>query len=575
MGSEITPSEARSTKKEERRRIIIALLFLLLSCGCVFCSSQTALWLIDRSTIQGSMLSTLRADYGPNGSLALAPLSSDIIAEAAQDEAQLTLKQTPLASGLDVAILPNPIPTPIPTLVALLPTPTPTPTTQAAPNPVPATPTSVAVLPTATAAPPTSTAAPPTATTLPPTATPPLATPTLAPLTPSPTTLPPTPSATAVLPTVTATSLPPTTTSTSTTAPPTPTGTLIPTQTDTPTATGTATPTATATATPTATDTATATATATPTDTPTATPTNTPIPPSVQFSAATYSVSEAGGSVTITVNLSASTSTTVTVNYATSDGTANAGSDYTTASGVLTFSPGQTSQTFAVPITNDATPEVDETVNLTLSSPSGATLGSPGSATLTIVDNDVTCPGQYPTGEPNLGAPNGVFALIGCQAGLIVNLGSNPITINGDNNPDFDFVYYESRPVPPATVPPPPNVIFMDIVEIQIGQTPSGPWYTVMYWGDNINDANTNIFPTYPDLGPNWYQAGGSDNQPMAAPPLYTNPGAPAFPTGVQIDVDNVPTGSPPPGSYQYIRIYSPAGGSSDGPEIDAIEVLP
>jgi len=108
----------------------------------------------------------------------------------------------------------------------------------------------------------------------------------------------------------------------------------------------------------------------------------------IQFSAATYSVNESAGSATITVTLTGSTSTTATVSYATSNGTAVAGSDYIATSGTLTFAPGVTSQTFSVPIVNDAIFEANESLSLTLSNPVSATLGSPNPATLTIVDND-------------------------------------------------------------------------------------------------------------------------------------------------------------------------------------------
>ncbi len=109
----------------------------------------------------------------------------------------------------------------------------------------------------------------------------------------------------------------------------------------------------------------------------------------LQFSSATYSVNEDAGSATITVTLGAASGVTVTVDYATSDGTAVAGSDYTTATSTLTFSPGVTSQTFTVPITDDTEIEEDETVNLVLSNPANTLLGSPSSAVLTIVDGDV------------------------------------------------------------------------------------------------------------------------------------------------------------------------------------------
>lgn len=117
--------------------------------------------------------------------------------------------------------------------------------------------------------------------------------------------------------------------------------------------------------------------------------TDVPTAPTVSFAAATHSVNEAAGTRTITVNLSKVGTSTITVNYATSSGTATSGTDFTATSGTLTFAPGITSQTFDVPITNDLTLEPTESFNLTLSSPSGATLGATPTATVSIVDNDV------------------------------------------------------------------------------------------------------------------------------------------------------------------------------------------
>jgi hypothetical protein len=100
-------------------------------------------------------------------------------------------------------------------------------------------------------------------------------------------------------------------------------------------------------------------------------------------------VNEANGTVTITVILSAAQGQAVTVNYATSDGSATAGSDYTTRSGTLTFIPGQTSRTFTVPIINDTNTELNETFTVTLSTPTNASLGTPNPATVTIIDDDL------------------------------------------------------------------------------------------------------------------------------------------------------------------------------------------
>ncbi|MCM3871481.1 MAG: carboxypeptidase regulatory-like domain-containing protein [Pyrinomonadaceae bacterium] len=110
------------------------------------------------------------------------------------------------------------------------------------------------------------------------------------------------------------------------------------------------------------------------------------------FSSAAYMVSESGPVATITVNRSGGTNGEARIDYATSNGTATAGgTDYTTATGTLIFANGVTTQTFTVPINNDAIDEPDETVNLTLSNPQGSgALGSPSTAVLTITDDDAT-----------------------------------------------------------------------------------------------------------------------------------------------------------------------------------------
>ena len=99
-------------------------------------------------------------------------------------------------------------------------------------------------------------------------------------------------------------------------------------------------------------------------------------------------VEEAAGAVlAFTVTLSRSTATNVTVDYATSDGTAEAGADYTATSGTLTIPAGNTSATIEVPVLDDAHDD-DETLTLTLSNPTGAVLDD-ATATGTIDNNDV------------------------------------------------------------------------------------------------------------------------------------------------------------------------------------------
>ncbi|MFM5947285.1 MAG: Calx-beta domain-containing protein, partial [Dolichospermum sp.] len=88
-----------------------------------------------------------------------------------------------------------------------------------------------------------------------------------------------------------------------------------------------------------------------------------------------------------TVTLSQASNQTVSVNYATANGTATAGLDYTATNGTLTFAPGApTSQVINIPILNDSLNEADETFTLTLSSPTNAILGAGTIATTTITD---------------------------------------------------------------------------------------------------------------------------------------------------------------------------------------------
>jgi len=108
-----------------------------------------------------------------------------------------------------------------------------------------------------------------------------------------------------------------------------------------------------------------------------------------QFSAPTYSVSESGVVATITVNRVGGSEGIATVRVDTTDDTANAPDDYAESGQILVFGPGETTQTFTIPIVDDSDDESDETVNLALSNPTGgAVLGPPSAAVLTIIDDD-------------------------------------------------------------------------------------------------------------------------------------------------------------------------------------------
>jgi len=109
----------------------------------------------------------------------------------------------------------------------------------------------------------------------------------------------------------------------------------------------------------------------------------------LQFSSDAYTVNN-GETAKVTISRTSGSAGKVRVQYSTSDGTAQAGTDYTAVSGVLEFANGESVKTFQVP-TNDISGG-PRTVNLILSNPDAwATLGSQATAVLTIEDNDPVC----------------------------------------------------------------------------------------------------------------------------------------------------------------------------------------
>ena len=108
---------------------------------------------------------------------------------------------------------------------------------------------------------------------------------------------------------------------------------------------------------------------------------------------------EDAGQFAFAVSLSPASLQTVTVAYATADGTATEGTDYTGARGTLTFAPGATGSTITVTVQDDELDEEDESFTVELSAPSdeatplNATFAGGGetlSATATIADDDAT-----------------------------------------------------------------------------------------------------------------------------------------------------------------------------------------
>src|SRR5439155_900640 len=120
----------------------------------------------------------------------------------------------------------------------------------------------------------------------------------------------------------------------------------------------------------------------------TATITDDDLPPAVAFNAAVSSGSESVTAVAVPVSLSTASGRTVTVSYAVTGTATGGGVDYTLAAGTLTFAPGVTTQNISIAVVNDTLDEDDETIQLTLSGPTNATLGAIPTHTYTILDDD-------------------------------------------------------------------------------------------------------------------------------------------------------------------------------------------
>jgi hypothetical protein len=169
----------------------------------------------------------------------------------------------------------------------------------------------------------------------------------------------------------------------------------------------------------------------------------------------------AAGTATFMVTLAPSSAQTVTVSYATANGTALAGTDYTAASGVVTFPPGSVSQPIVVSLAGDALDEPDETFVVNLAAPSGATLAD-GQGVGTIVDDDpqptiaVTDASVF---EGNSGTSAATFTL-----GLSAPSG-RPITVAfatapGTATAGSDYVSYSgTASFPPGTTTRPVSVV--------------------------------------------------------------------------------------------------------------------
>ncbi len=148
----------------------------------------------------------------------------------------------------------------------------------------------------------------------------------------------------------------------------------------------------------------------------------------VQFSQTNYRAPERPGGADVVVSRTGGTQGSVIVQFATSDGTAIAGSDYQTVTTLVRFGDGQGGERVVhVPLVLDNVAEPSETVNLALTSFSGcAALGAQATSTLTILDDDrpVATPPTFTLSGTLSGLAGGTVVLR-TNRGDSLNLGVN------------------------------------------------------------------------------------------------------------------------------------------------------
>ena len=140
----------------------------------------------------------------------------------------------------------------------------------------------------------------------------------------------------------------------------------------------------------------------------------------VSFGAAAYTVTE-GGSVTVTVELSADPERTVTVTVTAANQGGASNGDYSGVPGSVTFNSGETSKTFGVTATDDTVDDDGESVLLGFGTllPTLVTAASPATSAVSITDDD----------DPAVTVRFGVATYTAAEGGSVsvtVALGADP-----------------------------------------------------------------------------------------------------------------------------------------------------
>jgi len=223
----------------------------------------------------------------------------------------------------------------------------------------------------------------------------------------------------------------------------------------------------------------------------------------IQFSLASYSASEGAGSATVTVTRFGNVAGASNVNFITSDtaglqsctlanGKGSERCDYVTSIGTVRFAAGETAKTITIPIINDVLLEGNETFTIGLNSATGASLASPSTAIVTIVDNDFLAPTSNPI--------DGVEFFIRQQYLDILNRQPDPTGLQNWIN--------TLAPCPNGGFGEPPTSN-CDRLHVAAGFFQSDEFLNRGYWAFRFYMVSYNQRPTYAQFIPDMAQVGG------------------------------------------------------------------
>ena len=163
-------------------------------------------------------------------------------------------------------------------------------------------------------------------------------------------------------------------------------------------------------------------------------------PSLLSFTVSALAVSEGNGTATVIVQQNGTYMGTVNINYATSDGTATAGQDYTTRNGTMIFSPGVISRTLSIPILNDTLLEGDEAFFVTLSNPVNGVITGTNPLPITITDDESEAEVGFVVTSLTVAENEGTAQVVVQQNGVHGNpVQVNVATSNGTATAGLDY----------------------------------------------------------------------------------------------------------------------------------------